>query len=195
MFRSSGLNMDWNSKSSESYLTQLLELAEVDLLLWDSWNLRQSGRGHLLCKILFSKVRVSLEELFHIFLFCTHGCCYFLFSQKSPKVFSLFNSVIEPPLGPAPSCTSCLQLLSAKKKKKKIEEAKQCNPMMRRSKPEPGASHKEGKQRRTHSNAVKKKLIPPLLVGWVDWVRESPEEKVEGWIQTIPLSSADSAEG
>lgn len=36
--------------------------------------------------------------------------------------------------------------------------------------------------------------IIPLLVGWVECKRENPEE-AEGWIQTIPLSSADSAEG
>lgn len=59
-------------------------MTKVDLFLREPRHLRQDGRVQLFCKVLFSKRRVPIEELFHILLLHAHDCALLLpFSRIS----------------------------------------------------------------------------------------------------------------
>lgn len=53
-------------------------MTKVDLFLREPRYLRQDGRVHLFCEVLFSERRVPIEELLHVFLLHAHDCALLL---------------------------------------------------------------------------------------------------------------------
>lgn len=85
------------SSSVRTYLTELLKQAEVHLLQGD---LRYLGDGRLVQlfgKIVFSKLRVSIEELLNVLLLCTHP--QVLCPTFYPRLL-IFSSCFLPPSSP-----------------------------------------------------------------------------------------------